>query len=151
METQQKVEFPNDTPRLNGGKLLEVLQCASRFVGTTSPNGIPPYIEITPNGDYRITNLRRAKDDLINAIYVTENIASSVCDSLSAARDYMGFKSRQELLDELRVEDTTDASYRELAALSVADYILSFGAALRELAQWRGMQASPFITSTIRI
>lgn len=145
METRKNMEITNGTPRLNGGELLEVLQWAVRLVGCPSRNGLPQYIETAPNGDYRITDLRRAKDDLINAIYVTENIASSVCNSLSAARDYMGGKSRQELLDELRVEDTPDASYYELAAISVADYILSYGAALRELAQWRGMQASPFI------
>lgn len=145
METQKNLEISNDTPRLNGGELLEVLQCAARRMGYLAPNALPSYIETAPNGDYRITDLRRAKDDLINAIYETENIASSVCRSLSAARDYMGGKSRQQRLNELRVEDTPDASYYELAALSVADYILSYGAALREIAQWRGMQASPFI------
>lgn len=145
METQKKVEFPNDIPRLDGGELLLVLHCAAGLVGTLSPDGCPPYIETAPNGDYRITDLRRAKDDLINATNVIQTIACGVRGSLRVAREYMDYKSREELLDELRVEDTPDATYCELAGFSVKMSMLSFGAALREIAQWRGMQASPFI------
>lgn len=145
METQTKMEITNGTPRLNGGELLEVLQCAARLVGATSPNGIPPYIETAPNGDYRINDLNLAQDDLINATRAIDAIARSVRSSLSTAREYMGGKSRQQLLDYLDVEDTPDATYCELAALCVEVSILSFGAALREIAQWRGLQASPFI------
>lgn len=145
METQKKVEFPNDTLRLNGGELLEVLKFAARLMGCLAPNVLPPYIVTAPNGDYRITNLQLAKDNLINATRVIESIASSVRDSLSAASEYMGYKSRQQLLDYLGVKDTPDATYCELAALYVEVSILFFGAALREIAPWRGLQASPFI------
>lgn len=145
METQKKVEFPNDTPRLDGDQLLSVLHCAAGLVGTLSPNGRPPYIETAPNGDYRITNLSLAKDDLINATNVIKTIVCGVRNSLSLAREYMNYKSRQELLDELCVEDTPDATYCELAGFSVEMSMLAFGAALREITQWRGMQASPFI------
>lgn len=139
------MEITNGTPRLNGGELLEVLHCAAGLAGTISPNGYPPYIETAKNGDYRITDLNFAKDDLINATHVIKLITNSVRNSLSLAREYMGYKSRQELLDELCVEDTPDATYCELAGFSVEMSMLSFGAALREIAQWRGMQASPFI------
>lgn len=145
METRKNMEINHDTPRLDGGKLLEVLQYAVRLVGTLSPNGRPPYIETAKNGDYRITDLNLAKDDLINATNVIKTIVCGVRNSLSIAREYMGYKSRQELLDELCVEDTPDATYCELAGFSVEMSMLSFGAALREIAQWRGMQASPFI------
>lgn len=145
METRKKMEITNDTPRLDGDQLLSVLHCAAGLVGTLSPNGRPPYIETAPNGDYRITDLSLAQDDLINATRTIELIVNSVRGSLSTAREYMGYKSRQELLDELRVEDTPDATYCELAGFSVEMSMLSFGAALREIAQWRGMQASPFI------
>ena len=145
METRKNMEITNDTPRLNGGELLEVLQWAVRLVGCPSRNGLPQYIETAPNGDYRITDLNFAKDDLINATHAIELLVNSVRNSLSIAREYMGYKSRQELLDELCVEDTPDATYCELAGFSVEMSMLSFGAALREIAQWRGMQASPFI------
>ena len=145
MDTRKNMEITNDTPRLDGGELLEVLQCAARLMGCLAPNALPPYIETAPNGDYRITDLNLAKDDLINATHVIKLITNSVRNSLSLAREYMGYKSRQELLDELRVEDTPDATYCELAGFSVEMSMLSFGAALREIAQWRGMQASPFI------
>lgn len=145
METQKKMEITNDTPRLDGDQLLLVLHCAAGLVGTLSPNGRPPYIETAKNGDYRITDLRRAKDDLINATNVIKTIVCGVRGSLRVAREYMDYKSREELLDELCVEDTPDATYCELAGFSVEMSMLSFGAALREIAQWRGMQASPFI------
>ncbi len=145
METQKKMEITNDTPRLDGDQLLLVLHCAAGLVGTLSPNGRPPYIETAKNGDYRITDLNLAQDDLINATNVIKTIVCGVRNSLSIAREYMGYKSRQELLDELCVEDTPDATYCELAGFSVEMSMLSFGAALREIAQWRGMQASPFI------
>lgn len=147
METQTNMEITNDTPRLDGGELLQVLHCAAGLVGAISPNGRPPYIEAAPNGDYRITDLNLAQDDLINATRAIELITNSVRNSLSLAREYMNYKSRQELLDELCVEDTPDATYCELAGFSVEMSLLSFGAALREIAQWRGMQASPFIHS----
>lgn len=145
METRTKMEITNDLPRLDGGKLLEALQFASRLVGTISPNALPPYIETAPNGDYRITDLNLAQDDLINATRAAELIANSVRGSLSTASEYMGYKSREYLLDYFGVEDTPDATYCELAALCVEVSSLSFGAAFREIAQWRGMQASPFI------
>lgn len=145
METRKNMEINYDPPRLDGDQLLLVLHCAAGLVGTLSPNGRPPYIETAKNGDYRITDLNLAKDDLINATNVIKTIVCGVRNSLSIAREYMGYKSRQELLDELCVEDTPDATYCELAGLSVEVSILSFGAALRELAQWHGMQASPFI------
>ena len=145
METRKNMGISNDTPRLDGDQLLSVLHCAAGLVGNLSPNGRPPYIETAKNGDYRITDLNLAKDDLINATHVIKLITNSVRNSLSIAREYMGYKSRQELLDELCVEDTPDATYCELAGFSVEMSLLSFGAALREIAQWRGMQASPFI------
>ena len=145
METRKNMEITNDTPRLDGDQLLSVLHCAAGLVGSLSPNGRPPYIETAKNGDYRIIDLNLAKDDLINATNVIKTIVCGVRNSLSLAREYMGYKSRQELLDELRVEDTPDATYCELAGFSVEMSLLSFGAALREIAQWRGMQASPFI------
>ena len=145
MDTRTKMKITKETPRLNGGELFNVLHCAAGLVGNLSPNGRPPYIETAPNGDYRITDLNLAKDDLINATNVIKTIVCGVRNSLSLAREYMGYKSRQELLDELRVEDTPDATYCELAGFSVEMSLLSFGAALREIAQWRGMQASPFI------
>lgn len=151
METRKNMEITNSTLRLEGGELLDVLQCASRLVGTTSPNGIPPYIETAPNGDFRITDLPFAEKELINSFYVVKAIAWCVRSSLSAALEYTRNMSRQELLDYLGVKDSPGASYCELAALSVKATMISIGAALREIDQWRGMQASPFITSTIRI
>lgn len=145
MDTRTKMEITNDTPRLNGGELLQVLHCAFMLSGGIAPNGRIPYIEYSKNGDYRITNLQLAKDNLTDATCVIETIVYSVRNSLRTAREFMQYKSRQQLLDELRVEDTPDATYCELAAFSVGISLLSFGAAHRELAQWRGMQASPFI------
>lgn len=145
MDIRTKMEITNDTPRLDGGELLHVLHCAAGLVGNLSPNGLPPYIEYAPSGDYRITDLSLAKDDLINATNVVKTIVCGVRNSLCTARKYMGYKSRKQLLDELRVEDTPDATYCELAAFRVGFSLLSLGTALRELAQWRGMQASPFI------
>lgn len=139
METRKKMEINHDTPRLDGDQLLSVLHCAAGLVGTLSPNGRPPYIETAKNGDYRITDLNLAKDDLINATNVIKTIVCGVRNSLSIAREYMGYKSRQELLDELCVEDTPNATYCELAGFSVELSMLSY----RPVARHAGLPIHP--------